>query len=131
MENKPNCACGTTLSYQNCCGIIHKNIKKALTAESLMRSRYTAFTLANGDYLMESHATKTRNLSEKKELVDWAKSVNWVKLEIINTTKGLATDTEGTVAFKAFYFEKGQLQIIQENSFFQKEKGAWVYVGEV
>ena len=58
------------------------------TAQQLMRSRYSAFVLANGDYLMETHHSSTRPIKEKKAIVKWAKSVQWIKLEIVETTKG-------------------------------------------
>ncbi|CDF79035.1 conserved hypothetical protein [Formosa agariphila KMM 3901] len=101
------------------------------TAEALMRSRYSAFVFANGEYLMESHYKKTRPLKEKKAIVKWAKSVDWIKLDIINTTKGLEPDTEGTVEFKAIFQEEGELQMIHENSRFIKENDCWFYVDAI
>ena len=98
-----------------------------------MRSRYSAFTLANVDYLNLSWSSKTRDNSAKakKELKNWAKSVTWVKLEVINSNKGLENDTTGTVEFKAFFYENGKLDCIQENSFFEKEHNHWVYVDRI
>jgi len=125
------CYCGKLREYDSCCERIHKDIMKAITAEDLMRSRYSAFVLANGDYLMKSHHSSTRPLREKKSIVAWAKSVKWIKLEVLQTTKGLESDEEGTVAFKAFYFENGALEVIQENSRFVKENSCWMYLGEV
>ncbi len=97
-----------------------------------MRSRYSAFVLAEGDYLLKSHHSTTRPSSkEKKSIVRWAKSVQWVKLEVLHTAKGTSQDTEGTVEFKAFYYDQDGLQMIHEHSKFTKEQGYWVYVGEV
>jgi len=130
LEQK-NCNCGRPKSYKDCCGVIHSQKIKANTAEDLMRSRYTAFTLGDGDYLMRSQHSKTRNLKEKKEITKWAKSVNWIRLEVLKTSKGLSSDMLGTVEFKAFFFESGSVQMIHENSSFEKEGGYWVYVGAV
>ena len=129
MISSNTCPCGRNQSYTECCGIIHKNQAAARTAEDLMRSRYTAFTSANGDYLMQSHHAKTRKISDKREIVDWAKSVQWLKLEVIDQSKGLAFDTDGTVEFKAIFMERGQIQAIHENSSFVKENGTWFYMG--
>ncbi|WP_299896866.1 YchJ family metal-binding protein [uncultured Aquimarina sp.] len=127
-----NCYCGKLDSFKACCHKIHLDITNALTAESLMRSRYSAFVVANGDYLQHSHHSTTRpSAREKKSIVKWAKSVQWVKLEVLNTKEGLQNDSEGTVEFKAFYFENGSLQCIHENSKFIKENGYWVYLGVV
>ncbi len=129
LDYNTTCPCGSDIEYSSCCALAHKKVELVITAEQLMRSRYTAFTLAMGDYLMKSHYRSTRPLSQKKSIVKWAKSVEWKGLQIIAKTKGLATDTKGTVEFKAFYFENGKLEFIHENSAFIKEKGCWYYLG--
>lgn len=123
-----NCSCGRKSAYKKCCGKIHEHIKLALTAEDLMRSRYTAFTKANGTYLQESHHSKTRpSKKEAKEIEQWAGSVRWIKLEILHTARGTTIDTDGTVEFKAYFMENGLVEVIHENSFFEKESGLWKY----
>ncbi|MGL5637321.1 MAG: YchJ family protein, partial [Bacteroidales bacterium] len=107
---------------------IIEGITPASTAEQLMRSRYTAFTLGNADYLMKSWHSKTRNLKEKVAIRHWAKSVRWMKLEIISKSNGAQTDTQGFVKFRAVYFENGRVAQILENSYFEKENNLWVYV---
>jgi SEC-C motif-containing protein len=129
IKEKMNCNCGSGKTYVACCGVAHQDITAVITAEQLMRSRYTAFTLVKGGYLMESHHISTRPVSEKEEIVAWAKSVEWIELKVVSTSKGLATDTEGTVAFKAYFKEKGNLNFIEENSRFVKENGVWYYLG--
>jgi len=94
----------------------------------LMRSRYSAFTQANVDYLMRSHSVKTRPIKERKSIEKWAKSVVWMSLTIINTQAGEAIDEIGYVEFKALYLENGKPQQIHERSLFQRENGKWVYV---
>ena len=123
------CYCGSNKEYSLCCGIAHNNIKKVETAEQLMRSRYSAFCMANGDYLHISHHSTTRpRKSELKDIVKWAKSVVWVKLEVIDTSAGSENNDYGTVEFKAFYIENGTPGVIHEKSTFEKENGHWVYV---
>lgn len=124
-----SCYCGNNIIYKNFCGIAHADVKKVTTAEQLMRSRYSAFVLANGNYLINSHHSTTRPIKEKKSIVKWAKSVQWIHLDILEKTNGLIHDQEGTVTFKAYYYENGTIQIIHEQSLFKKEKGIWMYVG--
>ena len=127
-----NCACGSQTSYNSCCGKIHNNHTKAITAEGLMRSRYVAFTKAMGDYLMLSHHLSTRPISEKKEIVNWAKSVEWDRLEVLNTISGQSDDETGMVEFKAYFYTKSlgvkKLDCIHEKSSFVKENGKWFYL---
>ncbi|SFW25953.1 YchJ family protein [Cellulophaga fucicola] len=123
------CPCNPTQLYKNCCEKAHTDIRTVETAEELMRSRYSAFVLANIDYLQKSHYSKTRpSKREKKEIEDWTNSVHWVKLAIVDTIDGLKTDTKGVVEFKAFFMEDKQVIILHEKSNFCKENGHWVYV---
>ncbi|EGV42994.1 Sec-C motif domain protein [Bizionia argentinensis JUB59] len=124
-----NCYCGNIKTYKDCCEVFHLNQGKTETAEQLMRSRYSAFVLANGHYLMQTHHSSTRPISEEKAIVKWAKSVVWIKLEILKTTKGLKSDQEGTVTFNAYFNENGKPDIIYENSAFIKENEIWYYLG--
>ena len=128
-----NCPCGNKKTYADCCKKVHSNILNATTAEKLMRSRYTAFTQSNIDYLIKSWSPKTcdNSIKAKREIKKWASSVNWIKLEIINSTKGQPKDLTGTVEFKAYYFENGQVNCIHENSLFTKENNHWVYLNEL
>ena len=123
------CPCNSLENYKDCCEISHLNILSIKTAEALMRSRYSAFALADIDYLQRSHHSSTRpSKTEKKDTLQWTKSVKWLKLEIINTTKGKLNDTEGTVEFKAYFIENNKINTIHENSNFSKEKNHWVYL---
>lgn len=122
------CPCGSGKPYADCCGAIIEGRIDAPTAESLMRSRYTAFTLANADYLMKSWYSKTRNIKEKEAIRRWAQSVKWVKLEILSKVAGEESDSTGYVSFRALFMEDGVMDQILEDSFFERENGKWVYV---
>jgi len=124
-----NCYCGHLKPYTDCCEKAHRNIAEAKTAEQLMRSRYSAFVLANGDYLMATHHTSTRPTKEKKAIVNWAKSVKWIKLEVLETSAGQENDTKGTVTFNAYFFENGKVDVIHEKSAFVRENNLWSYLG--
>lgn len=116
------CPCNPNTLYKNCCQKAHKNIETVVSAEKLMRSRYSAFVLADIKYLHKSHHSTTR-LSNKEylELEKWTKSVNWIRLEILNAS-------ENTVNFKAYFIENGNLEVIEEHSSFCKENNYWVYL---
>ena len=122
------CPCNPKKKYADCCQKAHDNIHSVYTAETLMRSRYSAFVLANITYLQKSHYSATRpSKKEKKELLKWTTSVTWIKLEVLHSNKGSVNDSSGTVEFKAYFMENGVVDIIHEISFFCKENGHWVY----
>jgi SEC-C motif-containing protein len=128
----PNlCPCDSGQTFVNCCEPILTGKRDALTAQQLMRSRYTAFTQANIDYLLRSHAAKTRPVKDRKNIERWARSVTWMGLSILRTEAGEATDETGYVEFKAAYIENGQPGQIHERSLFHRENGQWVYVSGV
>ncbi len=126
-----NCTCGRDKSYNECCGLVHQSISNALKEEDLMRSRYVAFTKGMGDYLMESHHSLTRDLSQKNEIVNWANSVKWLNLEILEVQEGEENDMEGIVEFKAHFKERLRKNCIHERSKFLREYGVWKYFGIV
>ncbi|WNW02525.1 YchJ family metal-binding protein [Tenacibaculum sp. HL-MS23] len=122
------CPCNPSKKYSDCCEKAHQNIQTVLTAEVLMRSRYSAFVLADINYLKKSHHSSIRpSDKENKEILQWTKSVEWIKLEVLNTTKGTKKDLTGTVEFKAFFIENAKIDVIYENSSFCKENNHWVY----
>lgn len=117
-----NCYCGTTLSFENCCQPLIKGIQKAITAEQLMRSRYSAYCTQAAAYLIETTYFTTRKFHKKSEILEWSKSNSWLKLEII-------TSNERTVEFKAYYVdENAKAQVHHEKSSFVLENGNWFYV---
>ena len=124
-----NCPCGSNKSYVDCCELAHKDLSKVKTAEQLMRSRYSAFVFANGNYLMDSHHSSTRPIKERKSIEAWAKSVSWIRLEILDRKKGGTNDQKGTLTFNAYFFENGKVDVIHEKSDFVKENGLWMYLG--
>lgn len=123
-----HCHCNSLIPFSECCNPIISGKIKAKTAEQLMRSRYSAFVIADVDYLMRSHYKTTRPLKDKKNIQSWTKSVKWMGLHIISKKAGLESDLEAWVEFKATYIEQGKLECIHENSFFKQEKGIWYYV---
>lgn len=122
------CFCGRKKAYDQCCGPILSGNRSALTAEDLMRSRYSAFVQLNIDYILSTYSNKTRPINQKREIYHWAKSLIWIGLIILRTEMGDENDSKGWVEFQATYQENGRLEILHEKSFFIKEKGNWVYV---
>ncbi|RKD89990.1 YchJ family protein [Mangrovibacterium diazotrophicum] len=121
------CPCGSQKEAEQCCLPIIYGKRDAETALQLMRSRYTAFTRADGAYLMRSHHSATRPVKDRKNIENWARSVEWMGLVILGTKAGEAPDNTGYVEFRALYLEQGVLHEIHEKSLFKRENGKWVY----
>jgi SEC-C motif-containing protein len=93
----------------------------APTAQALMRSRYTAYTLNDEAYLQKTWHASTRPALQ----LDKQEPCKWLGLTIISQHQ------EGhyaTVEFVAKYKVNGRAQQLHEVSNFVQEDGAWFYV---
>lgn len=116
------CYCNSQKSFKDCCEPYIKGIEKAPTAQALMRSRYSAYATHEANYLVATtHITERSNYS-KEDILLWATSNQWQKLEVLNAT-------ENTVEFKAYYLDQNKKrQIHHEFSTFVQDEGNWYYV---
>ncbi|MFI6298470.1 YchJ family protein [Nonomuraea sp. NPDC050790] len=122
MAKRP-CPCGLPAPYDECCGKLHRGQARAVTAEQLMRSRYSAFAVGDSAYLLKTWHPRTR-----PGRVDIERGLRWERLEIVATQAGSAIHTEGTVEFRAHYTHAGVAGQTHEVSRFVREGGAWVYL---
>ena len=72
------CYCGLGKQYAACCGRLHSGAENALAAETLMRSRYSAYVLRLADYLLATWHPDTR----PSELDLTADDTKWLGLEV-------------------------------------------------
>lgn len=122
------CPCGSGESYQHCCQPLHRGDSLAGSAEALMRSRYSAFAKGEIDYLIKTHHPSARRDNDREVLQTTIKSTLWLKLEIINTALGQATDNSGMVEFIAHFKDSEQRGRMHEVSRFINETGQWFYL---
>ena len=125
------CPCGSSLDFEKCCGPYLRGDKNPPTAESLMRSRYTAFHEGELDYIYNTHHKSTRGELDMEGIKTWALESDWLGLEILSTEKGLEKDSEGKVEFSCLFNFQGKNQSHHELSSFIKEDGKWYFVDGV
>ena len=125
MSESKECPCGSGKEYVACCGRYIDGDLLPDTAEQLMRSRYTAYTLAREPYLQSTWHASTRPVELGVAVTD---PVKWLGLEIRRTQAGGANDREGTVGFVARYKRDGKATRLHEVSRFVREDGRWLYV---
>lgn len=94
-----------------------------------MRSRYTAYSLANIPYIKKTMRGKPLNGFDENEAMRWAKTVLWMGLQIVSTS--LKQEDVGYVEFIAHFVDNKQIKSIHETSEFRREDGAWFYVDGV
>jgi SEC-C motif-containing protein len=120
------CPCGSSNTYENCCGSYIEKKQVPQTPEQLMRSRYTAYSLAKIDHIKHTMKGKALMGFNEPEAQKWAESVTWLGLEVLKA-ESTASDV-GFVEFIARFLEHGQIKVIHEVSEFHREQGFWFYV---
>ncbi|MEW5811045.1 MAG: YchJ family metal-binding protein [Actinomycetota bacterium] len=118
----PPCPCGSPATAQECCLPLLAGERQAETPEELMRSRYTAFALGDGDYLWRTWHPRTR-----PEHVTIDPDIVWTRLEVIEAG---AVEVE----FEATYVDQKSQRTgtLHERSRFAVRARRWLYVdGEV
>ncbi|HEX5363548.1 MAG TPA: YchJ family metal-binding protein [Gallionella sp.] len=121
MKSKsPACPCGAP-DYAACCGRYHDGAA-APDAESLMRSRYSAYVLKLEPYLLATWHPTTRPAT-----LDLASDhTKWLGLEIKKFSPESADRAK--VEFVARYKIGGRAHRLHEVSRFLCEQGRWYYL---
>jgi SEC-C motif domain protein len=121
FSNKP-CLCESGKPYGNCCELAHKGTT-TLTAEALMRSRYSAYVLGLEAYLLKTWATETRpaalNLANDT-------ATKWLGLQVKRAEN--TSETTATVEFVARYKIGSKAEPLHEISQFVRVDGCWYYL---
>ena len=125
MSTTP-CPCGRTtakgqpLRLEICCGPCHAG-QAAPDAESLMRSRYSAFVRGDVPYLLT-----TWHASKRPAKLELEAGTQWLGLDIKqHHTTG---DDSAEVEFVARFRVGGKAVRQHERSRFVREDGCWFYV---
>ena len=123
------CPCGRVdrsrrpLAFAGCCGpyLAAEAPPAAPDAESLMRSRYTAYVLARVDYLLV-----TWHASQRPHSLELPAGLKWLGLEV--RACRILADDRAEVEFVARSAQNGRATRLHETSRFVREAGRWFYV---
>lgn len=121
-----NCPCGTNVDVDDCCGRFLAGSALPETPEQLMRSRYTAFTMRDADYLRETWHPGTR-----PDDVGADTGIRWEGLEIVDAPDVAADANRGEVEFRASWRDGGARGVMHERSRFVRQSGRWWYLDGV
>lgn len=114
------CPCCSGKLFGDCCNLYLSGQAYPNTAETLMRSRYSAYVTGNLPYLRKSWHPITCPALETDDL-----QTQWTRLEVIRSKAGLK---KSVVEFKAWYLENDLEHALHEVSLFKLYKQRWVYV---
>ena len=129
MSRTPHdpCPCGRPLDYAACCGRWHAG-EAAPDAESLMRSRYSAYVRHDAAYLLATWHASTR--PQTLELDQSEANTTWLGLQIRRAMETGPDQAE--VEFLARYRIGGGSAVrMLEHSRFVRENGRWYYLDAI
>ena len=130
------CPCGGP-SFAACCGPFLEGHAVPPTAEALMRSRYTAYSLKNEGYLKATWHPSTR---PSEAIVDENEKIQWLGLEVKSALRLRQRKADvpeqpdsDAVEFVARFKIGGRAHRLHEDSRFEREPGAdgvprWFYL---
>jgi len=123
------CPCGSGARYASCCQPYHAG-GEAETPERLMRSRFAAFALGDGAYLLRTthpgHPLSLRPPDEAiRELSTARQRLRYLDLTVHDARED---GDRGQVLFTARVFERGRDVSFTELSDFERVDGAWRYL---
>lgn len=126
------CPCNSGDHYDKCCEPLHNNTQCALSAEQLMRSRYSAFHLgshgvranAMASYIEQSCHKELRKDQIHASLLDNFSQTSWCGLTVIDHK---AHKDTASVEFSALFEHQGKIEQHHENSLFEKIGNQWLY----
>jgi SEC-C motif-containing protein len=118
------CPCGAAAGYAACCARWHAGAEQGLApdAQVLMRSRYSAYVLGLGDYLLQTWHPTTRPAAAPQ----LEPGLRWLGLDV-RACRVIDAD-HATVEFVARSKLGGRAHRLHETSRFVREGGRWYYV---
>jgi SEC-C motif-containing protein len=108
----------------------------AVTAEQLMRSRYSAFALGARypeaiEHLLRTHPeTGQTAAAHRTALKESCRNIQWLSLKVLDCQDGDVLDQCGTVTFEARWRDRNRRDdVLRECSRFGRgESGEWLYL---
>ncbi|MFD3300774.1 YchJ family protein [Aquipseudomonas alcaligenes] len=118
------CPCGSGIALDDCCGKWHQG-QPAPSAERLMRSRYSAYTLGLIDYLVATTLPAQQAALDRDSMRAWSLGSTWLCLEVEGSE---LIDTHAFVTFTARWHDGDGEHRHRERSAFVQQAGRWYFI---
>jgi len=125
MSQLTDCPCGSKELFKNCCQPFIQRTSIPITAEQLMRSRYSAYYVKDAQYIFDTYAKRSQKEQSVTDITAWANEVKWLRLDVLKDDSTVHSDQ---VIFIALYLVKNKLHSMSETSRFIIENEQWRYL---
>ncbi|MBD1554211.1 YchJ family protein [Pseudomonas sp. C2L12B] len=121
------CPCGSGDLLEACCGRFHARAG-APDAQTLMRSRYSAYVLGNVDYLVATTLPAQQPGLDRQAMAGWSASATWLGLEVHSTQTLGGKPEHAFVSFTARWHDATGEHSHHERSAFVQQTGQWYFI---
>ncbi|WP_394238897.1 YchJ family protein [Pseudomonas anguilliseptica] len=121
------CPCGSGQLLAACCGLYHAGTP-APSAEALMRSRYSAYSLGLIDYLLYSTLPAQQAGLDHEAIRAWSLGSTWLGLEVDETQLIDGEPQHAYVTFTAHWRDESGAHSHRERSAFVRNNGNWYFI---
>jgi len=126
-------AASGALSYAQCCKPYHSGAKQVESAEMLLRSRFSAYSKSQTEYLIRT--TRSRDDESMRTLMnDTVASCKRLRFSDLEVQEAAEHDDHAIIKFRYQVrtvgqkgFRQGDLEPVEETSHFLKEEGYWLF----
>lgn len=123
----PRCPCGSGNLLGHCCGQYHAGAN-APSAESLMRSRYSAYVLGMVDYLVATTLPAQQQALDRDAMSAWSSQSTWLGLEVEGSEVFASHPGHAQVTFVAHWHDAQGKHYHRECSAFVQVSGRWYFL---
>jgi SEC-C motif-containing protein len=121
------CPCGSGNSLAQCCGRYHAGAP-APSAQSLMRSRYSAYVLGLIDYLIATTLPAQQAGLDRAAISAWSLASTWLGLEVESAESIGGQPEHAFVTFTARWHDDSGEHSHRERSAFVQHAGRWYFI---
>lgn len=132
MARPPLCPCGSSTSYESCCGVYHRGEREVPDAVALMRSRYAAYAKRDVEYIARTYHpdhpdTKRPPKAFRAAIRGAVEKYRYMGLSVLDHAP---PDAQGVarVLFLARVFRNGNDYSFVECSEFVRDEAGWRYL---
>lgn len=121
------CPCGSGSALEQCCGHYHAGTPAA-SAETLMRSRYSAYALGQVDYLLATTLPVQQSGLDSDAVRAWSLGSTWLGLEVESSELIGGQPEHAFVTFTARWHDGSGEHSQRERSAFVQHAGRWYFI---
>jgi SEC-C motif-containing protein len=122
-----SCPCGSGKPLHECCGRYHAGTP-APSAETLMRSRYSAYVLGQVDYLLTTTLPAQQGELDRDAISAWSAQSTWLGLEVESAEILAGQPEHAFVTFTARWHDNEGEHSHRERSAFVQHLDRWYFI---